>query len=43
MGSRYEDVKQYKKSEIKWNKYLKALKKQNKLLFSIDKKSGSCR
>ena len=28
MGSRYESLKQYKKSEHKWKKELRALKKQ---------------
>ena len=32
-------MKQYKKSE-KWKKDLKALKKQNKMLYRIPKKSG---
>ena len=43
MGSRAEAVKQYKKSESKWKKELKALKKQNNMLFRISKKSGSLR
>ena len=33
-------MKQYNKSESKWKKDLKALNKQNKMLFSISKKSG---
>ena len=41
MGSRTDAMKQYKKSENKWNKELKALKKQNKIICSIAKKSGS--
>ena len=32
-------VKQYKKSENKWKKELKDLKKQNKMLYSIANKS----
>ena len=40
MGSRAEYVKQYKKSKSKCKKYMKALKKQNKMLFSIAKKYG---
>ena len=40
MGSRTDNVKQYKKSKNKWNKELKSLKKQNKMLYSISKKSG---
>ena len=43
VGSRDDTVKQYKKSEKKWNKELKALKKQNKMLYSIAKKSVQCR
>ena len=43
MGSRNEDVKQYKKSKSKTNKYIKALKKQNKMLYIISKKSISRR
>ena len=43
MGSRAEAVKQWKKSESKWRKELKDLKKQNKTLFSIANKSGSRR
>ena len=42
MGSRADIVKQYKKSKNKWNKELKYIKKQNKILFSIAKKSGLC-
>ena len=41
MGSRAEDVKQYKKSENKWKKDLKGLKKYNKILHSITNKTGS--
>ena len=36
-------VQQYKKSENKWKKELKALKKQNKILYSISNKYGSRR
>ena len=43
MGSRAEAVKQYKKSESKWKKELKALKKQNTIIYSIAKKSGAHR
>ena len=43
MGSRTDAVKQYHKYEKKWKKDLKALKKQNKVLYSIAKKSGSRR
>ena len=42
MGSRNEAVKHYKKYEIKWKKYLKSLKKHNKMVFVITNKSGSC-
>ena len=41
MGIRDEGVKQYKKSESKWKKYLKALKKQKKIISSISNNSGS--
>ena len=41
VGSRADTVKQYKKSENKWKKELKALKNQNKMLYSIVKNSGS--
>ena len=40
MGSRANNVKQYKRSENKRKKELKALKKQKKKLYIIDKKSG---
>ena len=40
MGSRADNVKQYKRSENKRKKELKALKKQKKKLYIIDKKSG---
>ena len=43
MGSRDEAMKQYKKSGSKWKKELADLKKQNKMLYSIAKKSGSSR
>ena len=43
MGSRTDTVKQYKKSENKWKKDLEGFKKQNKMLYSIAKKSGSRR
>ena len=43
MGSKTDDVKQYKKYENKWKKELKYLKKQKIMLYSIAKKSGSCR
>ena len=36
-------VQQYKKSENKWKKELKALKKQNKIMYSISNKYGSRR
>ena len=39
--SRTDAVKQYNKSEKKWKKDLKYLKKKNKMLYSIAKKSGS--
>ena len=39
--SRAEAVNQYKKSESKRRKELKALNNQNKIIFSITKKSGS--
>ena len=41
LGNRADVVKHDKKSEHKWKKELKALKKQNKILYSISKKSGS--
>ena len=41
IGSRNNAVQQHKKYEKKWKKDLKALKKQNKILYSITKKSGS--
>ena len=43
MGSRTYSVKQYKKSENKRKKELKALNKQNKMIYGIAKKSGSRR
>ena len=43
MGSRAEAVKQWKKSENKWNRDLKALKKQNKNIYIIYKNTGSRR
>ena len=43
MGSRAEAVKQYKWSESKQNKEIQALKKKNKMLYSITKKYGSRR
>ena len=41
--SRADNVKQYKNSENKWKKELKALKNQSKMLYSIAKKFGSRR
>ena len=43
MVSRTNYVQQYKKSENKWKKELKALKKQNKIMYSISNKYGSRR
>ena len=43
MVNRAESVKQYKNSKGKWKKDIKSLKKQNKLLYIISKKSGSRR
>ena len=43
MGSRTNYVKQYKNSENKCKKDLKSLKKQNKMLYRIAKKSFSHR
>ena len=40
---RYDAVKQHNKSEKKWKKEIKALKEQNKMIYSISKKSGSRR
>ena len=40
-GSRNHAVQQHKKTKKKWKKELKALKKQNKMLYRIAKKSGS--
>ena len=37
MGSRTDTVKQQKKSENKWNKYLKALNNKNKIIYRIAK------
>ena len=42
-GSRNHAVQQHKKSVNKWKKDIKALKKQNKIIYSIAKKSGSRR
>ena len=41
IGGRYEAEKQYTDPESKWNKGLKYLKKQNKMLYSISNKFGS--
>ena len=43
VGSRYKSVKKYKKSKYKWKKDLKSLRKKNKILYRIAKKSGSRR
>ena len=43
IGSRNHAMKQHNKSENKWKKDLKSLKKHNKMLYSISKKSGSRR
>ena len=43
LGNRADDAKYYNKSEHKWKKELKFLKKKNKILFSTAKKSGSRR
>ena len=43
LGNRADSVNNYKKSEHKWNKDLKVLKNQNKMLYRISKKSGSRR
>ena len=43
IGSRTHVVQQHKKSEKKWKKELKSLKKQNNMLYSIAKKLGSRR
>ena len=43
VGSRVYTVKHYNKSKKKWKKDLKYLKKQNKILYSIDNKLGSRR
>ena len=40
---RSDTAKQYNKYENKQRKYLKALKKQNKIIYRISKKSGSRR
>ena len=40
MGSRADTVKGYKKPKNEWRKNMKALKKKNKMLYSISKKSG---
>ena len=41
LGGGTDTVKQYRNSENKWKKDLKALKNQNKMIHSIAKKSGS--
>ena len=41
VGSRDDTLKQYHKSDNKWKKELKYHRKQNKILYSITKKSGS--
>ena len=43
IGGSNNSVQQHKKSEKKWEKDLKAIKKQNKILYIIAKKSGSRR
>ena len=43
LGNRSTSVKQYRKSENKCKRDLKALKKQNKMIFSISKRLGSHR
>ena len=43
MVSKAYTVKQYKKYEKKWKKELKTLNKQNKMVYSITKKSSSRR
>ena len=43
MVSRAEAVNQYKKPGNKWKKYLKDLKKQNKMLYRIANNFGSRR
>ena len=35
LGSRADAVKQYNKSEHKWKKEMKALKKQNKIFIAL--------
>ena len=41
LGNRADAIKHYKKSEHKWRKELKALKKQNEMLYRISNNSGS--
>ena len=41
--SRNNSVQQHNKYENKWNKDMKSFKKQDKMLYSIAKKSGSRR
>ena len=43
IGIRTHDLQQHKKYKNKWRKELKSLKKQNKMLYIIAKKSGSLR
>ena len=43
IGNRAESIKNYNKYEHKWKKELKALKKQNKMLYIISKKYSSRR
>ena len=41
IGSSTTSVQQHKKSEKKWKRELKSLRKNNNMLYSISKKSGS--
>ena len=43
LGNRDTDVKKYHKAEKNWKMELKAIKKQNKMIFSMAKRLGSCR
>ena len=43
LGNRATSVKHDHKSENKWKRYLKHLKKQNNMIFRMSKRSDSCR
>ena len=43
LGNRADAVNHNQKTEKKWEKYLKSLNKQNKMVFIMAKRFGSCR